>query len=168
MLHLAPYSYLFALTNHKLSELPSRRRITNRKVQLVRRYQHQRSHNISIMSDPKKLICLISRGCHDRTQSTNQSKALDWLSTRGVPHTIVDGNDIDQRDERNRLFEVSGIRGNYPQFFFEWKDGTINFFGNFDKIDVLNETTGLSPEILALHPEFETWDKVFGSVVESF
>jgi len=120
------------------------------------------------MSDPKKLICLISKGCHDRTQSTNQSKALDWLSSRGVPHRIVDGNDVGQREERNQLFEISGIRGNYPQFFFEWKDGTIYYFGNFEKIDVLNETTGLPPDVLAQHPELETWDKVFGSVVESF
>lgn len=99
---------------------------------------------------------------------TNQSRALDWLSTRGVPHRIVDGNDIDQRDERNHLFEISGIRGNYPQFFFEWQDRTINFFGSFDKIEALNETTGLPPEILTQHPELETWEKVFGSVVESF
>ena len=56
----------------------------------------------------------------------------------------------------------------YPQFFFEFQDGTINFLGNFDKIDSLNETTGLSAEILAQHPEIETWDKVFNSVVESF
>ena len=56
----------------------------------------------------------------------------------------------------------------YPQFFFEFQDGTINFLGDFDKIDSLNETTGLSAEILAQHPEIETWDKVFNSVVESF
>lgn len=150
------------------SELTSRRRITNRKVNLVRRYQDQRSHKISSMGDPKILICLVSKGCHDRIQAANQSRALDWLYSRGVPHKIVDGNDVDQRDERNKLFEVSGIRGNYPQFFFEWKDGTINYFGNFDKIESLNETSGLPVEVLAQHPELETWDKVFGSVVESF
>ena len=120
------------------------------------------------MSDPKKLLCLISRGCHDRTQSTNQTNAVDWLISRKVSHTIVDGNDPEEREERNKLFEISGVRGNYPQFFFEFQDGTINFLGNFEKINDLNETKGLSSEVLAQHPELETWDKMFGSVVESF
>jgi hypothetical protein len=120
------------------------------------------------MNDPKKLICLVSRGCHDRQQSSNQSRALDWLASRKVPHTVVDGNNPEQREERDKLFVISGIRGNYPQFFFECQDGQINFFGNFDKIETLNETSGLPLELLAQHPELETWEKMFGSVVESF
>lgn len=120
------------------------------------------------MSDPKKLICLVSKGCHDRQQSANQSRALDWLASRKVPHTVVDGMDPEQREERDKLFLISGIRGNYPQFFFEFQDGQTSFFGNFDKIETLNETTGLPSELLVQHPELETWDKVFGSVVESF
>lgn len=85
-----------------------------------------------------------------------------------MPHIVVDGMDPDQREMRNRLFGVSGIRGNYPQFFFEFRDGTINFMGAFDKMESLNETSGLPPEVLAQHPELETWEKVFGSVVDSF
>ena len=44
---------------------------------------------------------------------------------------------------RNELFGISGIRGNYPQFFFELEDGTLNFFGNFQKIEELNETNDI-------------------------
>ena len=120
------------------------------------------------MNDPKKLICLISQGCPDRTQSSNQENATNWLSARSVPYTIIDGMDPDQREERNILFGISGIRGNYPQFFFEHPDGTFTFLGSFDKIEMLNETNGLPHEVLAQHPELETWDKVFGSVVDSF
>jgi len=151
-----------------MSDLSPRRRITNRKDKLVRRYQDHRSHQISMMSDPKKLVCLISRGCHDRTQSSNQSKAQDWFTARAVPYSTVDGMDLAQREIRNKLFEISGVRGNYPQFFFEFQDGTINFLGNFAKIDDLNETNNLPSDVLAQHPELETWDKMFGSVVESF
>lgn len=71
------------------------------------------------MNDPKKFLVLISRGCHDRTQSGNQSKALDWLESRKVSHTIIDGMDPEEREFRNKLFDISGVRGNYPQFFFE-------------------------------------------------
>ena len=120
------------------------------------------------MSNPKKLLCLISKGCHDRTQSSNQEKALNWFINRHVPHNIIDGMDPEQREMRNRLFDISGIRGNYPQFFFEFQDGTINYMGDFEKVHVLNETSGLPAEILAQHPGMETWDKMFGSVVESF
>lgn len=92
---------------------------------------------------------------------------MDWFHSRNVPYTLVDGNDSNQREIRNELFEVSGVRGNYPQFFFEHKDGSRSYF-NFDRLESLNETSGLPPEVLAQHPELETWDKVFGSVVESF
>lgn len=120
------------------------------------------------MSEPKKLLFLASIGCHDRTQSSNQENVQRWFAARKLPHTVVDGMDPGQREMRNRLFDISGIRGNYPQFFFEYEDGTITFFGGFDKVEELNETTGLPAEVLAQHPELETWDKVFGSVVEFF
>eukprot|EP00956_Cyclotella_meneghiniana_P029555 scaffold71988_cov47-Cyclotella_meneghiniana.AAC.6 len=118
-------------------------------------------------SEPKKLIVLISKGCHDRAQSANQSKAISWLNSRNVPYVLVDGNDTNQLDIRNELFDNSGVRGNYPQFFFEHRDGSLSYF-NFDKLEGLNETSGLPPHILAQHPEVETWDKVFGTVVKSF
>lgn len=151
-----------------MSQQSPNQRLSNRKGTIVRRYQDNRAYQISLMSEPKKLICLISRGCPDRTQSGNQSKVLDWLHSWKVPHSIVDGMDPAQREMRNKLFNLSGIRGNYPQFFFEFIDGTINFLGNFDKMESLNETGGLPAEVLAQHPELETWDKVLGSVVESF
>ena len=118
-------------------------------------------------SEPKKLIVLISRGCHDRTQSANQSKALDWFNSRNVPYEIVDGMDANQRERRNELFDVSEVRGNYPQFFFEHKEGTLVYF-NFERLESLMETSGFPPDMLAQHPELETWDKVFGNVVEAF
>ena len=118
--------------------------------------------------ESKKLICLVSNGCHDRIQSSNQDRTLDWFAARKVPYTVVDGMDPEQREMRNKLFGISGIRGNYPQFFFELQDGTVTFFGNFEKIEELNETNSLSKELLAQHPQFETWDRVFSSIVDSF
>ena len=147
---------------------PRARRVSDRKENLVRRHQDHRSHQISLMSEPKKLICLISVGCHDRSQAVNQEKAIDWFTFRNVLHEIVDGMDPDQRERRNKLFDISGVRGCYPQFFFEYQDGKIDFYGNFDKIEALNETSSLPAEILAQHPEVETWDKAFGSCVDSF
>lgn len=103
------------------------------------------------------LICLVSLGCHDRRQSSNQNRSLSWLTTRKVSFAIVDGNDVTARDIRDELFEISGIRGNYPQFFIERHDGQIEYFGDFDRMETLNETSGLPAEVLEMHPELETW-----------
>ena len=123
----------------------------------------------SIPSGPKKkFIALVSNGCPDRKQSGNQERALGWFNVKKVPHNVVDGMDLEQREMRNKLFEISGIRGNYPQFFFELEDGSIEFYGNFAKIEDLNETNGLPIDLLAQHPDMETWDRVFSTVVDSF
>lgn len=103
------------------------------------------------------LICLVSLGCHDRLQSSNQNRSLSWLTTRKVPFVIVDGNDVTAREIRDELFEVSGIRANYPQFFIERHDGQIEYFGDFVRMETLNETSGLPAEVLEMHPELETW-----------
>jgi hypothetical protein len=66
----------------------------------------------------EELLCLISRGCsHDQCQSSNQSRALEWLASRGVPHSVMDGTDPDACNLRKRLFGISGTRGGYSQFF---------------------------------------------------
>lgn len=167
LVHLTLFSSLFSLSLDSETS-PRQSRISNRKGALVARYRNYRQQKIIAMSEAKKLIVLVSNGCHDRTQSSNQEKAQSWFLSRKVPMIIVDGMDANQREKRNELFEISGIRGNYPQFFFEDKEGSISFFGSFEKIEQLNETSGLPAEVLAQHPEIETWEKVFGSVVDSF
>jgi len=116
--------------------------------------------------DAKKFLCLVSKGCgHDRRQSSNQSRALAWLASRGVPHVVVDGMDPKARDVREELFAISGVRGNYPQFFVASSDGrAIEYFGDFDKMEILNETSGLPTEVLAMHPDLMTWEDItFGT-----
>lgn len=143
-------------------------RVSSRKASLVGRYRDYRNLQIGLIKEQKKLICLISKGCHDRLQTTNQDKALAWFNSRQLPYTVVDGMNPDQRQKRNELFDVSGVRGNYPQFFFEYQNGSIQYLGNFNKLERLNESSNLPPEVLQRHLEIETWDKIFGSVVATF
>ncbi len=141
--------------------------------------------------DGKELLCLISRGCgHNRRQSSYQSRVVGWLASRGVPHAVVDGTDPDARDLRERLFAISGTRGGYPQFFIVTSmsssgdgggngngggggegDGgrrvIIEYFGDFNRMEMLNETSGLPPEVLATHPELMTWEDIhFGTTAD--
>merc|ERR1712032_1187732 len=69
--------------------------------------------------------------------------------------------DPNQKDRRNQLFDISKIRGNYPQFFFEDKDGSVSFVGDWEYVQGLNETSTLPKEILQANPEIKTWDSVF-------
>jgi len=80
----------------------------------------------------KRLIVLISKGVHDYKQSANQSHALDLLSDLSVPYSIVDGMDASQKEERDGLFVVSGVRGNYPQIFTTDASGGHKFLGGYN------------------------------------
>ena len=54
------------------------------------------------------------------------------------------------------------------KLFFEYQNGSIQYLGNFNKLERLNESSNLPPEVLQRHLEIETWDKIFGSVVATF
>uniref|UniRef100_A0A6S9DD94 Uncharacterized protein n=1 Tax=Ditylum brightwellii TaxID=49249 RepID=A0A6S9DD94_9STRA len=103
-----------------------------------------------------------------RRQASNQSKTMTILDGKKVPFEKVDGMDPEQRDRRNELFNISGIRGNYPQFFFVDKNGKTEFFGDYEKFEIINDSSSYPADVLEANPDIETWEKVFGKVVESF
>mmetsp|Transcript_40439 Transcript_40439/g.47318 ORF Transcript_40439/g.47318 Transcript_40439/m.47318 type:complete len:108 (-) Transcript_40439:211-534(-) len=107
------------------------------------------------MSEQQRFIVLMSKGVSDRFQGTNQSRALTILNGQKVPFTVVDGMDPEQLKKRDELFAISKIRGNYPQFFFVQENGSTTYFGNFEKLDNLNEVS-------------ESFNEIFASVVETF
>ncbi len=65
----------------------------------------------------RRLTILISNGVYDMVQASNQRDALRLLDDFNIPYDTIDGMDPDMREKRNSLFEISGIRGNYPQIF---------------------------------------------------
>lgn len=85
-----------------------------------------------------KLIVLVSKASGTLSQRTNQDRATTMLNGKGIPFDEVDGSDPEQKDFRNKLFDLSKIRGNYPQFFVT--DGRITtFLGNFEAVQAMNE-----------------------------
>mmetsp|Transcript_5886 Transcript_5886/g.12359 ORF Transcript_5886/g.12359 Transcript_5886/m.12359 type:complete len:221 (-) Transcript_5886:192-854(-) len=123
----------------------------------------------SLPGRKKRLIALVSNGVSDRVQSKNQVRALNILAARSTPYVTVDGMDPEQREPRDQLFEVSGIRGNYPQFFFAYEDyrtAEFQFLGGYERLQNLNEVDSLPAAFLVANPNLETWDKIFGDVVE--
>lgn len=120
------------------------------------------------MSEKKVFVMLISSSVSDRLQATNQRNAKTILLSHNLPYIEVDGMNPDHKESRNELFEISGIRGNYPQFFFVHSNGATSFFGCYERLEEVNEASGLPKDILEQHPEIETWDTVFADVVASF
>jgi len=88
-------------------------------------------------------VLLISKTSGAPTQKSNQEKTMLILQCKRLPFEVVDGSDPDERDLRNSLFGISGIRGNYPQLFLQQSDGKISFVGNFETIDHLNDSGAL-------------------------
>lgn len=70
-------------------------------------------------------------------------------------------------NRRNELFQISGIRAHYPQFFFSLSNGSqLEFFGPWETLEALNEMGNDVPkEILEANPDLKTWNQVFHNVV---
>ncbi|KAL7548190.1 hypothetical protein ACHAWF_015440 [Thalassiosira exigua] len=90
---------------------------------------------------PKRtLTALVSNGVHDYAQAADQKAALDLLNDLCIPYSVVDGMDPSQKDRRDELFAISGIRGNYPQFFSSTDGGDEDrYLGNYDWLNGLGD-----------------------------
>lgn len=55
---------------------------------------------------------------------------------------------------------MSGLRAHYPQFFLVEPDGSLSFLGDWDRIEGVNDASGLPEEILNANPQILTWTKL--------
>jgi hypothetical protein len=107
----------------------------------------------------KKLIVLISTGVSgNRMQAKNQKRAILMIENCNfnVQPEYIDGADPANKERRNELFALSGIRGNYPQFFRS--DGSeATFFGDFEAFEYMNNV-GTLAEAIGAKPAFKAKD----------
>ena len=80
------------------------------------------------------LTVLISEGVSHYTQAANQKSTLNLLNDLGIKHNIINGMDPAQKETRDKFFEISGIRGNYPQLFLSSR-GNHSFLGGYDWLE---------------------------------
>jgi hypothetical protein len=71
------------------------------------------------------------------------------FKAHGLNPELVDGADPSNNDRRNTLFEISGIRGNYPQFFLVQSNNKTIFLGNFETIESMNDAGTLNMNIIS-------------------
>ena len=84
------------------------------------------------------LLVLVSSMSGSATQTSNQKRALTILDACSVQPEVLDAADPANALVRDELFEMSGIRGNFPQFFLVQGDRT-SFFADFCELEHMNE-----------------------------
>ena len=54
----------------------------------------------------------------------------DWMNAYKIDYKKIDGSDAANKDVRNELFTISGLRGVYPQVFISDKASKTEFVGD--------------------------------------
>jgi len=131
-----------------------------------------------------RLVVLVSTEDMSKEHIVHQNQTFDILQSYVDDGSIletyqkVDGKDFHQRDRRNQLFDVSGIRGKYPQFFVERRtdDGDVDvaYWGDWHKFmvsnaaDTLIEDLGLEADGDGVAAENGEADGSEGSIANPF
>mmetsp|Transcript_13558 Transcript_13558/g.27014 ORF Transcript_13558/g.27014 Transcript_13558/m.27014 type:complete len:117 (+) Transcript_13558:105-455(+) len=113
---------------------------------------------------PPKIVLMISSMSSDMEQKSNIERSLQLIKARKMRFETVDGADPVNRERRNALFAVSGVRGKYPQWFTESDDGVASFVGMWEDVETMNERSGVPA---SYGDGVLTWEEAFGACEES-
>ena len=87
-----------------------------------------------------EIVMLFSTISEQQRGHSKQMGAL--LKAHKLDVLEIDGSDAAQKDLRDRLFGISGLRGKYPQCFIKRLDH-YEFVGLWDKVEELGECESL-------------------------
>lgn len=97
-----------------------------------------------------KVTVLVSMVSFNRSVVQDQERALHTLKSMGIPFRTIDGADPQNKETREKLFQLSGLRAIYPQFFVVHRDGTKTFWGDMGAFEASNEGGTLHQDLLEL------------------
>ena len=100
----------------------------------------------SLEIEGKHLLVLVSLQSFEREVVANQQQAIAALDANGVKYKTLDGANADYKTKRNELFDISGIRAKYPQFFTVDRDKTIKFWGDWEKFRTASDSCTIADE----------------------
>lgn len=92
-----------------------------------------------------------------------QKRAQMLLSSRGIPYYTIDGANPINKANRDVLFDISGIRAKYPQFFVSRNATRTTILGDWETVEAITDATNLPEEFLEANPSIMTWDKVLAT-----
>ena len=87
------------------------------------------------------------------------------MESKKVNFFEVDGSDAEQKELRSTLFNLSGLRGKYPQVFLQDAGGQYSFVADWDEFEGLLDSDGLPPNVLKENPGIETFTTVFSCCI---
>ena len=91
-------------------------------------------------SDARTLVVLCSYTPKTKKQIKHQDRAMELCKSRSIRPQIILGTNPDEVERCHHLYQVSGIRDKYPQFFIKEPNGTVQFLGDMRKIeDMINQ-----------------------------
>jgi len=91
----------------------------------------------------KKILMLISSTSGRVDQKTAQDRALTILKGMQVSPEQLDGAIPANRERRNELFVISGIRAHYPQFFLIDANNEIKYFADWEAFETMHDMGSL-------------------------
>ena len=114
----------------------------------------------------RRILVLVSTTSGSRRQLSCQERSISMLEALEIPFETLNCALPEHRQRRDELFDISGVRGDFPQFFlFKGGDdddgGAPEFLGQFDDMETCNEKSNLPAD--ALKETDVTWDKIMGT-----
>ena len=112
-------------------------------------------------SQTHAILLTSSYGSGGGGQAGKCKKLEDTFAALKIRFKNIDGADAKNKEIRNELFGISGVRGNYPQTFLKNSDGTTSFIGDYDALIDLIESNDIPDDILKQNPGIQTFNVVF-------
>jgi hypothetical protein len=69
---------------------------------------------------------------------------------------------------REELYQISGVRAQYPQFFFVHANGRTTYFGDYKTLHNLHHAEGLPRSYRDANPDVSTWNEIFCDTSQIF
>ena len=113
---------------------------------------------------PDRLAAVGPANCCAHAQ-VRQRKLVASMESKKVRFVEVDGSDPEQKDMRSTLFDISGLRGKYPQVFLQDAGNHYSFVGDWDEFEGLLDSDGLPPNVLKENPGIKTFTTVFSCCI---
>ena len=95
------------------------------------------------------------------SQLTNCDRTRNIFEVKSLPVEVLDGSDPLVKDRRDKLFEISGKRGNYPQIFITREDESTEYLGGFEYLQSLVDNDDLPHRIRKAHPDILSFEDLF-------
>lgn len=104
------------------------------KLKSISRAEKAALEQNELKTKDKDFVMLVSTQSGSNHQTKNMKNSKEILKSIGVNPVIVDGSDPKEKEVRDNLFRLSGVRGNYPQFFVK-SQGDTEFFGDYEVLE---------------------------------